>query len=158
MAPRAPGLGTQLRHLIELLDGAVGRHYAAAGLSDYRPRFTPVVRVLHDRRQATIKEIAALAAVTHSAASQTVAEMVKAGFVETVSGSDARERLVSLSGKARAMLPDLQRLWQATDAAATALDAELSYPLARLLQETVVALDRCSFDARIASQKDENAD
>ena len=32
--------GTQLRHLIELLDGAVGAAYEAAGL-DYRPRYTP---------------------------------------------------------------------------------------------------------------------
>ena len=30
------GLGTQLRHLIELLDGAVQQAYADAGL-DYRP-------------------------------------------------------------------------------------------------------------------------
>ena len=42
-----PGLGTQLRHLIELLDGDVAQTYANAGL-DYRPRFTPVMRVLQE--------------------------------------------------------------------------------------------------------------
>ena len=33
------GLGTQLRHLIELLDGAVQQAYVDAGLN-YRPRYS----------------------------------------------------------------------------------------------------------------------
>ena len=40
-----PGLGTQLRHLLELLDGAVEEAYALAGMR-YRPRYTPVMRAL----------------------------------------------------------------------------------------------------------------
>ena len=35
------GLGTQLRYLIEVLDGDVAQTYADAGL-DYRPRYTPL--------------------------------------------------------------------------------------------------------------------
>ena len=38
-------LGTLLRTLIDALDGDVERAYAQAGL-DFRPRFTPVVRLV----------------------------------------------------------------------------------------------------------------
>ncbi|MCY7306720.1 MAG: hypothetical protein LH632_11335 [Rhodoferax sp.] len=51
------GLGTQLRHLIELLDGDVAQAYADAGL-DYRPRYTPVMRVLQQHGSAPIGRIA----------------------------------------------------------------------------------------------------
>ncbi len=45
MARPARTLGTLLRHLIELLDGAVEQTYRDAEL-DYRPRYTPVLRAL----------------------------------------------------------------------------------------------------------------
>jgi len=63
-----------MRHLLELLDGDVEKIYRAATL-DYRPRFTPVMRALRDHGALSIKEIAAYARVTHSAASQTVTAM-----------------------------------------------------------------------------------
>ena len=70
------GLGTQLRHLIELLDGAVEASYVEAGLN-YRPRYTPVMRALAANEALTIGEIAAQAGITQPAATQTVAVMVK---------------------------------------------------------------------------------
>jgi len=143
-------LGTQLRHVIELLDGAVDRRYVAAGIADYRPRYTPVMRVLLEREKASIKEIAATAALTHSAISQTVAQMAAAGFVRTIPGDDAREHLVLLTEKARAAAPRLQRVWMAANAAAAELDAELPYPLSRLLEETILALARRPHDSRLA--------
>jgi hypothetical protein len=40
------GLGTLMRHVLELLDGDVARVYADLGVPDYRPRYSPVVRAL----------------------------------------------------------------------------------------------------------------
>jgi DNA-binding MarR family transcriptional regulator len=154
MTVRTRTLGTRLRHLIELLDGSVARQYVAAGLADYRPRYTPVVRVLLGRQNATIKEIAALAGLSHSAASQTVAQMAKAGFINTSPGDDARERIVSLTETAEAIVPRLQQLWAATNAAAAELDAELPYSLSRLLDEAIGALDRRPHDVRLADHHD----
>jgi DNA-binding MarR family transcriptional regulator len=143
-----PTLGTLLRHLIEQLDGAVEESYALAGL-DYRPRYTPIVRALIESGPTSIRAISRTAGITHSAVSQTVAQMMERGLVQFESGGDARERIVALTPAAKAMVPKLQQHWRATNAAADALDGELSMPLSKLLRETIEALDRCSFAQRI---------
>jgi DNA-binding MarR family transcriptional regulator len=74
------GLGTQLRHLIELLDGAVGAAYEEAGL-DYHPRYTPIMRALIDKEALTLGEIASRAGITQPAATQTVGLMAREGLV-----------------------------------------------------------------------------
>jgi DNA-binding MarR family transcriptional regulator len=149
------GLGTQLRHLIELLDGAVQQSYVDAGL-DYRPRYTPVMRALAQQRSATVGQLAELAGITQPAATQTVALMKKEGLVQvTASGEDGRQRLVRLSSKGEAMLPRLQACWQATKGAADSLDAELPFPLSATLAQAIAVLKQRSFGDRIrvASKK-----
>jgi DNA-binding MarR family transcriptional regulator len=144
-----PGLGTQLRHLIELLDGAVQQAYIDAGL-EYRPRYTPVMRVLAEQPSATIGELAALAGLTQPAATQTVALMVKKGLVTVAAdGADGRQRVVRLSADGAALLPRLRVCWQATKAAADSLDAELAFPLSACLEQAIAVLDKRSFGARI---------
>lgn len=146
------GLGTQLRHLIELLDGDVASAYAEAGLA-YRPRYTPVMRVLGRHGNAAIGEIAAFAGITQPAATQTVALMKKEGLVEVVAGLDGRQRLVTLSQAGRAMLPKLERCWAATAQAAASLDAELAQPLSSTLAEAIVALHATPFIERIRAAR-----
>jgi DNA-binding MarR family transcriptional regulator len=143
-------LGTRLRHLLELLDGAVEQAYTDAGLA-YRPRYTPVMRVLIELGGASIRTIAERARVTHSAASQTVAQMVERGLVTLAPGSDGRERIASLTSAARAIVPALERQWAATNAAARALDDELTHPLIEIVNEAIAALERVPFSARIAA-------
>lgn len=144
----APTLGTLLRHLIEKLDGAVEQSYVESGLG-YRPRYTPVMRALMESGPTSIRSISRTAGITHSAASQTVAQMVENGLVQLEPGSDARERIVVLTPVAKAMLPKLEQHWRATNDAARMLDAELSMPLSDLLREAIAALDRASFTQRI---------
>ncbi|NHZ44215.1 MULTISPECIES: MarR family winged helix-turn-helix transcriptional regulator [Massilia] len=149
------GLGTQLRHLIELLDGAVLQAYVEAGL-DYRPRYTPVMRVLAQQPSATIGQLAELAGITQPAATQTVALMKKEGILLVVAGGeDGRQRVVRLSPQGEQLLPRLQACWQATRNAADSLDAELDYPLSGCLAQAIAALGQRSFGARIeeANQK-----
>lgn len=146
--PSTATLGTLLRHLLEKLDGAVERSYVESGL-DYRPRYTPIVRALIKSGPASIRAISQSAGITHSAVSQTVAQMVERGLLELEPGGDARERIVALTPAGKAMVPKLQRHWQATNAAAEMLDRELSMPLADLLREAIDALDRDSFGHRI---------
>jgi DNA-binding MarR family transcriptional regulator len=144
-----PTVGTLLRHLIELLDGAVEQAYGDAGL-EYRPRYTPVVRVLCELGPVSIRTIADRARITHSAASQTVAQMVERGLVRLAAGTDGRERVVSMTPQAQAIVPALERQWAAINAAAAALDAELSRPLSEVVVEAIAALERQPFAARIA--------
>lgn len=145
-----PTLGTLLRHLIEKLDGAVEESYVQSGL-DYRPRYTPVVRALIESGPASIRAISRGAGISHSAVSQTVAQMMDRGLVRFETGGDARERIVALTPAAKAMIPKLQQHWRATNAAADALDTELSMPLSQLLREAIDALERRSFAQRIGT-------
>lgn len=149
------GLGTQLRHLIELLDGAVQQAYVEAGL-DYRPRYTPVMRILAQQQSATIGQLAELAGITQPAATQTVALMKKEGLLEVAAGGeDGRQRVVRLSSLGQELLPRLQACWQATTRAAGSLDAELEFPLSQCLAQAIAVLEQRSFGERIrdANQK-----
>jgi DNA-binding MarR family transcriptional regulator len=141
-------LGTILRHLIELLDGDVQAAYDAHSLN-YRPRYTPVVRTIDRIGPASIREIADHAGMTHSAVSQTAAQMVKAGLAEMRAGIDGRERIVSATRTLQVMLPQLRTIWAATNEAAEQLESELSFPLSRLLAEATRALERKPFRDRI---------
>jgi DNA-binding MarR family transcriptional regulator len=145
--------GTQLRHLIELLDGAVGAAYEEAGL-DYRPRYTPVVRALMANEPAAIGMIAEAAGITQPAATQTISLMIKDGLVSTEAGAkDARQKLIRFTDKGRAMIPQLQQCWQATRIASEALEADLPFPLGDILDSTIKALHAKPFGERIRAAR-----
>ncbi|HEX3791060.1 MAG TPA: MarR family transcriptional regulator [Pseudonocardiaceae bacterium] len=150
VSPLDKGLGTQLRHVLEEMDGAVAEACADLGLSDYRPRFSPIVRALVELGPSSIRDLALAISVTHSAASQTVAQLARRGLVTLAAGSDARQRIVRLTDQARASLPVIQAEWTVTRAAAVALDAELPFPLSDLVAALVDALARRPFRERIA--------
>lgn len=142
------GLGTQLRHLIDLLDGDVAQQYKDAGL-DYRPRYTPVMRALQGLESASIGQIAAAAGITQPAATQTVGLMKKEGLVTVEPGADGRQRRVALSRRGRELLPALEVCWAATRAAADELDAQLATPLSGCLAGAIAALQEKPFGERI---------
>ncbi|MEV4483061.1 MarR family winged helix-turn-helix transcriptional regulator [Micromonospora coxensis] len=145
-------LGTRLRHLLELLDGDVAAVYADLGLPGFRPRYTPVVRALAAGGPRSIRELAEATGVTHSAASQTVAQMARDGLVTLAPGADARQRIVRLTARAESLLPVLDAEWAATTAAARRFEAELPYPLSRLVDEALAALGRRSMRQRVADE------
>jgi DNA-binding MarR family transcriptional regulator len=143
-------LGTRLRHLLEVLDRDVAAVYADLGLADVRPRYVAYIRALAADGPRSIRDLATAVGVTHSAASQTVTQMVRQGLATLTPGSDARHRIVHLTAAAVRLVPTLDAEWAATAAAATALEAELSAPLSALIDETLAALDRRSMRDRIA--------
>ncbi|SCL72870.1 MarR family protein [Micromonospora citrea] len=143
-------MGTLLRHVLDVLDGDVAAVYAERGLADYRPRFSPPLRALVADGPLPIRDLARRVGVTHSAASQTVAQMARAGLVELTPGTDARQRVVHLSDRARQLLPVIEAEWAATTAAMRELDAELPVPLADLLHEVLAAVRRRPMRQRIA--------
>jgi len=145
-----PGLDTRLRNLLEAMDSDVGLALSDLGVRDYRTRYSAVVRYVDEHGPATIRKLADRLRVTHSAASQTVAEMERRGWVELRAGNDARQRLVRLTAKARRLLPAINAEWEATEAAAATLDAELPYSLSALIDDLAAALDRRRFRDRIA--------
>ena len=144
----ADGLGTQLRRLLELLDGDLEAIYREDH-PFYSPRFTPVMKALASGESLTIKEIAERSSVSHSAASQTISKLVKLGLVRLVAGDDKRSRLVSLTRDGEGLLPWLNARWAATQQAANSLEEDLGHSLASLLGEAISALEDRSFADRI---------
>jgi DNA-binding MarR family transcriptional regulator len=148
--PERAAVGTKLRHVLELLDGDVAKVYVDLGLPEYRPRFSPVVRALLASGPVPIRDLARDVGVTHSAASQTVNQMARAGLVDLKPGTDGRQRIVHLTPKVRELMPVIDAEWNATVAALAELDRELPVSLGDLLTEVVLALRRRPFRQRIA--------
>lgn len=138
-------LGTALRRLVELLDGEVSRAYAEAGL-DYRATFTPVVRALVAAQGSlSVREIAATGGTSHAAASQTVAQMRRAGLLDPAPAADGRERRVQLSAHAHLILPAVTRQWARTEQAVAELDGELGVRLSDVINSAIEILERRPF-------------
>jgi DNA-binding MarR family transcriptional regulator len=129
----AAGLGTQLRHVLELLDGDVARVYTDLGITGYRPRYSPVIRALVAHGPMAIGDLARTTGVTHSAASQTAAQMARDGLLTVQQGTDARRRIARLTDRARELLPVIEAEWAATSEAAAELEAELPASLSEVL-------------------------
>jgi len=148
--PEREAVGTLLRHVHDLLDGDVARTYPELGLpDDYRPRYSPVLRALAAHGPLPIRDLATAIGVTHSAASQSAAQMVRSGLLELRPGADARQRIAHLSARGRKLLPAVEAEWAAVAAAMKDLDAELPAPLADVLLAVMEAVERRSLRERI---------
>lgn len=138
-----------MRELLDHLDAGVAEVYRRQGLESIRPRFVPVMTVLARQGPQAIRAIAEAVGVTHSAASQTVAQLAARGLVRVRAGDDARQRIVDLTEQGKRLLPTVEAESRATARAVRQLDAELPYPLTRLVDEALGALARRSMAARI---------
>jgi DNA-binding MarR family transcriptional regulator len=148
--PTEVGRWRPLRLLLDAMEADIARIYAEHGISDIRPRHVgPLIR-LGRSGPMSIRELADALTVTHSAMSQTVSALRRAGLVRNVPGADARLRRVALTERARAVLPFLEAEWRATEGAVAELEAEIPYPLSRVVQDLEAALARRSFRDRIA--------
>lgn len=148
--PEVVGLGTLLRHLVDLMDGDIDRIYEEEGLA-CKSRFTPVIRHLNEHGPSTIKAIASSGGLTHSATSQTVLNMLKMGLVRSQAGNDGRERIISFTAKGKSLLPALDRLWAIIGEIEDELNSEAGVSLRKALQGTITALHRVSFKERVLS-------
>lgn len=140
--------GTQVRRLLELLDGDVVKFYEEAGL-DYRPRYTPVMRLLLREGALTVGELAEKSGLTQPAVSQTLREMRKSGLIEDQPTTDRRVRRIGLTPHGESLRDPLEAQWAATKAAGQTLNTGLSYPLSDLLAEAIESLEADPFADRI---------
>ena len=150
--PSQESLWRPLRLLQERMDAEIERVYAERQIEGLKPSFVRELLRLHARGPMTITALAELVGRTHSALSQKVAAMRAAGWVETVTGEDARSKQVALTDKARGTIGRLAAEWRATEAALAELEAEVPYPLSRVVVDIERALERKSFHDRIVEQ------
>ncbi|MEV0647718.1 MarR family transcriptional regulator [Phytomonospora sp. NPDC050363] len=150
--PDPEAIGTLLRHVHDLLDADIARTYPDLGLPDnYRPRHSPLMRALATHGPLSIRELADAVGVTHSAASQSAAMMVRDGLLELRPGADARQRIAHLTERAQELMPAVDAEWRLVVAAMRELDDELPAPLADVLLAVLDALGRRSLRERILS-------
>jgi len=134
------------------MDDDIAAVYAEARIDGLKPSFVMELLRLHARGPMTITELARSVQRTHSATSQKVAAMRAAGWVRTTAGSDARSKRVALTAKATRVIGRLAAEWRATEAAVAEIEAEIPYPLSRVVTDIEEALRRKSFHDRIAEK------
>ncbi len=150
--PSRESLWRPLRVLQEGMDADIARLYAERRIEGLKPSFVRELLRLHACGPMTIKALAESVGRTHSALSQKVAAMRAAGWVETVAGADARSKQVTLTEQARKVIGRLAAEWRATEAALAEIEAEVPYPLSRVVADIERALERKSFHDRIAER------
>ncbi|WP_257980539.1 MarR family winged helix-turn-helix transcriptional regulator [Streptomyces sp. CB02959] len=150
--PSRESLWRPLRVLQEVMDAEIARLYSERRIEGLKPSFVRELLRLNACGPMTIGELAESVGLTHSALSQKVAAMRAADWVETVPGEDARSKKVTLTAKTRKIIGRLAAEWRATEAAVAEIEAEVPYPLSRVVVDIEQALARKSFHDRIAEK------
>lgn len=150
--PTQQSLWRPLFRLQASMDADIARIYSEGRIEGLKPSFVMELLRLHARGPMSIRELAESVGRTHSALSQKVAAMRAADWVQTVAGDDARSKKVTLTDKARGVIDRLAAEWQATEAALAEIEAEIPYPLSRVVTDIEQALERKSFQDRIAEK------
>src|SRR5262249_32687511 len=122
-----------LRLLLGAMDADIARIYAEARVDGVKPSFVMELIRLHVRGPMTITELPASVQRTHAAMSQKVSAMRAAGLVRPLPGDDARSKKVRLTAKAVRVVDRLAAEWRATEAAVAEIEAEIPYPLSRVV-------------------------
>jgi DNA-binding MarR family transcriptional regulator len=146
-----------LRLLQAAMDAEIARVYAEKKIVGLKPTWVMELLRLHACGPMTITELAGSVQLTHSAVSQKVAAMRAAGWVRTTAGADARSKTVTLTAKAARITGRLAAEWRATEAAIAEIEAEIPYPLSRVVTDIEEALRRKSFHDRIAGKLAQDA-
>ncbi|GAA4845022.1 helix-turn-helix domain-containing protein [Luteimicrobium xylanilyticum] len=147
-----PVVWRPLTLLLRDLDDQIASLYTGAGIEGVKPRYSLPLVWLDQDGPLAIRALAERCDVTHSAMSQTVSAMRDADLVRSASGPDARTRLVELTDRGRSLVAYLADEWNATEAAVRELEAELPYPLTRVVDDLHAALARRSFRDRVAAR------
>jgi DNA-binding MarR family transcriptional regulator len=147
--PSEQSLWRPLRALQQAMDDEIARVYAEAEIDGLKPSYVMELLRLHAGGPMTLTELAASVQRTHSAISQKVAAMRAAGLVRTIAGSDARSKKVVLTAKSRRIVGKLAAEWRATESALAEIEAEIPYPLSRVVDDIAVALQRKGFRERL---------
>jgi DNA-binding MarR family transcriptional regulator len=138
--------------LMRDMDDEIARVYADNGIDDLKPNWVMELIRLHLLGPMTIAELARSVSRTHSALSQKIAAMRKAGWVETTPGRDARSKKITLTAKAEGVVALLAAEWRATEASVAEIEEEIAYPLSQVAEDIRAVLARKSFHDRIAEK------
>ena len=110
-------ISTRLQRLSEQLrkDGAL--IYKANGIS-FEPKWFPVIYTLHYKPVLSVVELAAEIGYTHPSTISLLKELEKEKLIKSLKDKqDERKRLLKLSGKGKALVEEMQPVWEIMTAA-----------------------------------------
>jgi DNA-binding MarR family transcriptional regulator/N-acetylglutamate synthase-like GNAT family acetyltransferase len=151
-------LGSRLRRLAEAFTDENRTVYLENGIP-LEPRWFPVLYALWKKNNdtkptLTTTEIAEWIGHSHASVSQIVKEMIKNDMLETVkSETDARCSQLSLSEKARSILPALENQLADVEAAVAQLQRESQFDLFRAITEMEYLLEKKNLVDRVREQR-----
>src|SRR6202012_551246 len=126
-------ISTSLQRLSEQLrkDGAL--IYKANGIS-FEPKWFPVIYTLHHKPVLSVVELAAEIGYTHPSTISLLKELEKEKLIKSMKDKqDERKRLLKLSDKGKALVEQMQPVWQIMAAAI----AEITDPRNNLLKPII---------------------
>jgi DNA-binding MarR family transcriptional regulator len=148
--PRSLGsaaIGARLRRIVERIDREANAVYAHIGV-DFEQRWMGVVRLLAERGEMTVGDLAEALVITQPSVSQSLRSLKAAKLVaERLDPRDARLRIQRLTKTGRVFVKKVRPVWNALIESARDLDREgidLNTPLDKVEQ----ALDRKSLYER----------
>jgi DNA-binding MarR family transcriptional regulator/GNAT superfamily N-acetyltransferase len=143
-------LGSRLRRVSEHLTAEAAAIYAQYDL-DFQPRWYPVFYLVAQRPGITSNEMAERIGHTHASVSQIVKELSGNGLLTLVPDEqDQRRRLLHLTPKGHAVLPQLRAQTDDVRRSMQALLAEVSPNLWQALEAFEQQLQRESLRSRVA--------
>jgi DNA-binding MarR family transcriptional regulator len=145
-------ISTRLQRLSEQLrkDGAL--IYKAHGIS-FEPKWFPVIYTLHHRPLLSVVELAAEIGYSHPSTISLLKELEKEKLIKSSKDKqDERRRLLKLSEKGKALVEQMQPVWQIMVAALAGL-TDTRNNLMKAIGEVENALKEKSFFERADTQK-----
>ncbi|MDZ7934125.1 MAG: MarR family transcriptional regulator [Emticicia sp.] len=104
-------VASRLKRMSDYIMRAGAEFYRSKGI-EFEPKWFPLYYLLSQEKELGIMEIAQKLNISHPAVIQLGKELEKKGWItSTKSKEDARKRLLKLSKKGLAMLPQLQLIW-----------------------------------------------
>lgn len=146
-------IGSRLRMLTSIITADANRVYELYGMP-LQAKWFPVFFALIGGDEMGVTEIARVIGHSHPSVIQILKEMEKAGLVKSKADThDKRRTLMSLTSKARKLVPTLERQFIDVQKAVEKLDAESQHSLWNAIEDWEKLLEKQSLYDRIMVEK-----
>lgn len=146
-------LGSRLRQLSDRITRDSAETYRMQGI-DFEPRWFPVYFVLSASDELPVSAIAEQIGQSHASVSQIARQMRKQDLLrQQKSAMDGRQTVLSLSEKAKALLPAMKELYQHVQNGVVDLLQETEHDVWQAINDLERALDRQDLVSRVRQHK-----
>lgn len=122
-----------------------------AGLAvNFQPRWFSVFYLLQEHQQLPVTEVASRIGLSHPAIIKIIESMEEAGLIESGRNSrDGRKRMITLSAKGEALIPELQPIWKALEEELKELFSQLNIDILGVLDSVEQMLQEKPISKRV---------